>query len=358
MNYRLSELLAATPITTTGTEVLDINVREPISRLTAVVRLTNSSWTPTGHPSLVVTKIELVDGSDVLFSMRGCYAQAVSFYGTKVQPFNYINYTAGGVANAYIPIDFGRFLYDPELALVPDRFRNLQLKVTHNYLAGGAVPDAATLEVWADLFDEKVVSPTGFLMSKSHWAKTLVASTTYYVELPTDHPIRLVMPAAFSNDQEPDINIDNIKITEDHDKRVLLEAGVLELLQMFESQYPEWLEYGEGNALTDAARYIFITPCKDMMIAAQPRQDHDTYVNLVWSGGNKIQILVAATSELQYIIHGRSPHGVIPLPMGRQMEIDDWWDVAKLGSARVKLVTGGGDTSAYLELLLQQLRRY
>lgn len=358
MKYRLSQLLAAKSIMTAGTETLDINVTEPISRITVVVRGTNSSWTPVGQPVQMVTKLELVDGSDVLFSMRGCYAQAVSFYGTKIQPFNYINYTDNGICNANIPIDFGRYLYDPELALVPGRFNNLQLKITHNYALGGATPDACTLEVWADLFDEQVISPVGFLLSKSHWSKTLVASTTDYVELPTDHPIRLVMPAAFSNDEEPDICIDNIKITEDHDKRVLLEAGTLEILQMLETQWPTWQEYAEGRG-TDSAVEWFFTPCKDIQFAVIKSQDADGYDNMPWSGGNGRTIVLSATGTVQIHVTGRSPHGVIPVPMGRLMEIDDWWDVTKLGSARVKMVTGAsGDTSSLYELLLQQLRRY
>lgn len=358
MNYRQSELLAATSIMTAGTKVVDINVKDPISRIMVIVRGRNSSWTPVGHPSLIVSEVELVDGSDVLFSMRGCYAQAVSFYGTRKQPFSYCNYTDNGICNANIPLDFGRRLYDPALALDPTRFNNLQLKIAHNYALGGATPDACTLEVWADLFDEKVPSPVGFLMSKSHWSKTLVASTTDYIELPTDHPIRLVMPAAFSNDEEPDINIDNIKLTEDHDKRTPFEAGTLELLQMFESLWPMYEDYGEGRTAAAANVEFFFTPCKDLQLAAFPSQDTDTYVNFPWSGGNGRNIMGSATATIQVHANGRCPHGVIPVPMGDLDDIEDWWDVPKLGSARAKLVTGAGDTSALYELLLQQLRRY
>ncbi|GAI46493.1 unnamed protein product, partial [marine sediment metagenome] len=51
--------------------------------------------------------------------------------------------------------------------------------------------------------------------------------------------------------------------------------------------------------------------------------------------------------------------GVIPIIMGKLMDIEDWWDVTKIGSARVKLVEGAPDTvGTYFELLIQQLRRY
>lgn len=358
MNHRLSELLAATSITTATTDVLDINVKDPISRICIYVQLTNSSWTPTGHPAISIIQVDLVDGADVLFSARGSYAQAISFYQTGQIPYNSINYTDNGKAKAVIPLYFGRYLYDPELALDPARFSNLQLKIQHNYLLGGAVPDAATLEVWADLFDEESVSPRGFLMSKCHWSKTLVASTSDYVELPTDYPIRLVMPAAFSNDEEPDVNIATVKITEEHDKRVVVNADTHVLLKMFENQYPLYIDYGEGRTLAANNIEFFVTPCKDVMLQAQPSVDTDNYINFPWSGGNGRNIMGSGTATITLKSAGRCPHGVIPIPMGRQMEIDNWWDVTRLGSAKVKMTTGAGDTSALYELLIQQLRNY
>jgi hypothetical protein len=358
MKYRQSNLLAATSITTAGTKVLDIDAVDPISRLNVIVRATNSSWTPTGHPAKIVVKLELVDGSDVLFSMRGIYAQSMGFYSSRIQPFNYINYTDNGLAVASCPIWFGRYLYDPELALDPKQFKNLQLKIQHDYSLGGAVPDACTLEVWADLFDEYTPTPSGFLTAQSLWSKTLVASTDDYVDLPTDHPIRLVMPAVSSDSEEPDINIDKIKLTENMGKNVIIEAGTLELLQMLEVLWPEWIEYGEGRGLAATNVSFFVTPCKDIMMFAQPSQDLDSYINFTWSGGNKRIIMDSATSTIQVGINGRCPHGAIPIPMGLMDEMDSWWDVTKLKQAQIKMTTGGGDTSALYELLVQQLRSY
>jgi len=358
MRFRQSELLSATSIMTAGTKVIDINVKDMISRLVIVVRGTNSAWDPIGHPALIVKQVDLVDGSDVLHSLRGCYSQSVAFYGTKVQPFNYLNFTDNGICNATIPIYFGRHLWDQELALDPSKFNNLQLKIEHDYALGGATPDACTLEVWADIFDDAPAAAKGFLMAKSHWTKTLIASTTDYVDLPTDHPIRLVMPAAFSNDEEPDINIDSIKLSEDQDKRVLLSLGVLEALQMFEASYPPWIEYADGRLVAATANEFFFSPCKDLYVGPVPSQDQDTYYTVPWSGGNARSMNSSATATFQAIVQGRSPHGVIPLPMGRIDVIDDWWNTPELGSARIKMTTGAGDTSALYELLLQQYREY
>lgn len=358
MKYRQSQLVAAESITTAGTKVIDIDVDQIISRIIVKVSLTNASWTPTGHPAVSVVNVELVDGSNVLHSLRGSYSEAVGWYGTRQKPFNYANYTDNGIAVACIPINFGRKLYDPLYALDPKRFHNLQLKVTHNYALGGAAPDAATMEVWADLFDNMPPSPIGFLSAKSLWQKTLVASTTDYVTLPTDAPIRFLFPAAFSNVEEPDINIDNIKITEEFDKRTLLECSTLNLLEMFEENYPLFEEWMEGRGVTTTDETWYVAPQKDVILALAISQDSTSYANQVWTGGGIRKIYAGSVATLMARVSGRCPFGVIPVPMGDPMDDTSWWDVTKLGNARIKLVTGAGSTAALYELLCQQARKY
>lgn len=358
MLYRQQNLLAAESITTAGTKTIDIKGRDKISRITAEVALTNNGWTPTGHPAKAVTKMELVDGATPLHSMRGQYTQSLAFYGSKDQPYNAITFTDNGKAKAAFPIYFGRELFDDELALDPAQHDNLQLKITHDYSLGGCTPDAATLEVWADIFDEKVINPIGFLAGTSHWSKTLVASTNDYVNLPTDHVIRLVIPCVSSDSEEPQVNISDIKLTEDGDKRILFEADVVALLHQFESRYPEWVEWFEGRCSSTAVSY-YVTPAKDVVLLIVTSQDADTYWNTAWSGGQKrTMVSSAATPLFNGAIHGRSPHGAIPLPMGRIEEIASWWDVSRFESARIKMTTGAGDTSALYELIIQQMRRY
>jgi hypothetical protein len=343
---------------TAGTYVLDIDVQDVISRLTIVIIGTNSANDPIGHPSLIAKQIDLVDGSDVLHSLRGCYSQAVGFYGTGVQPHNFLNYRILGKAKAVIPIYFGRELFDPEFAFDPTRFNNPQLKIQHDYSLGGSTPDACTIEVWGDIFDDRPANVRGFMMAKSHWTKTLVISTTDYVELPTDYPIRLVMPAAFSNDEEPNVNIASVKLTEDHDKRVVLESNTKHLLKMVEADYPVYTEQGEVLLVADTDQEIFITPAKDIQINPLMSADSDGIIHAPWSGGNGRILDASVGGTISFSVTGRSAHGVIPITMGRRGYSDEWWNTPELGSARIKMVTGAGDTSALYELLLQQARSY
>ena len=359
MRFRHTELLAAQSITTAGTYPLDINVKDVISALYLVIIAENAAHIPTGHPSLIAKQVDLVDGSDVLHSLRGCYSQAAAFYGTGIQPHNYLNYVDSGKAKAVIPIYFGRELWDNEFALDPQAFNNLQLKIQHDYALGGSTPDGCTMEVWADIFDDRPAGLQGFFMAKSAWTKTLVASTTYYVDLPTDYPIRFVMPAGFSNDQEPNIQINSVKLTEDHDKRVVLETTGKHLLKMCEAQYPEIIEHGEANLEANADQECFVTPTKDIQMIPIMKEDSDGIIHAPWSGGNGRILDASVGGVCTFVCSGRAMHGVIPIAMGRKDRPDEWWNTPELGSARIKMVThADGDTAALFELLLQQKRTY
>jgi len=110
-----------------------MNVRDPISRLSVVVELTNNGWDPTDHPAKVLKGIELVDGSNVIASLDGGQAIAVDHYDNGLAPHIELNYEDNAVIRVCANINFGRFLYDEELALDPTKFTNLQLKVEHDY---------------------------------------------------------------------------------------------------------------------------------------------------------------------------------------------------------------------------------
>jgi len=358
MKNRTTELLSAESIATAGTKTIAITTKDIISRISAIVELTNADWTPTGHPALTIKNIQIVDGSEVLFSMRGVYAQALAFYGTKHQAYNALTFTAGAKCKAEIPIYFGRYLWDRDWALDPKRYNNLQLKITHDLSLGGCTPTVGTLEVHADIFDEDQPSPVGFLRAESLWSKTLVASTKDEIDLPTDYDIRMLLPASRSLTEEPDVNIAEVRLTENMGKDILIDAQTVDILKLYEAEWPPILEYSEGRLAAAANVAWYVTPCKDIILSFQPREDLDCYINFPWSGGCARNIMGSAGSEVQGSILGRCPHGVFPLPLGEPDVSNTWWHIDPTGSRKCRLTTGAGDTSSYYELLMQQAKIY
>src|SRR5512137_2042346 len=131
MKTRHAELLAAETITSAATKTIDLSIRAPISRLSVMFKLTNNGSTPTAHPAKTLTKLEVVDGSDVLASLSGYEAQALNFYEQGHLSYN-DNIFLDNVMNLIeFDIYFGRGLYDKALALDPTKHKNPQIKIQH-----------------------------------------------------------------------------------------------------------------------------------------------------------------------------------------------------------------------------------
>jgi hypothetical protein len=164
-------------------------------------------------------------------------------------------------------IYFGRHLYDTVLGLDPTKFRNLQLKITHNKANGGAAPDAATLEVTADVFDQKEAKPIGFLMAKENVSYTLQASANEYVDLPTDHPMRKILVQSLSYGKQPWEQYNELKLSEDNDKKVPLDDKTSDLIKYFAAQWPQLQESVEGAALTTTRNFYMMSSYEVEMAA-------------------------------------------------------------------------------------------
>lgn len=190
MNYRNTEILDEKSLSGAGTEIVPINIKDIISRIEFTWEITASQHGMDSYPHKDITKIELVDGSDVLFSMDGGQCQALCIFDRKAPTMNFGQHMSGDIQKANFAIDFGRYLYDPVLALDPARFRNLVLKVTYDSDVADTGCTSGTLEVRADTFDEKVVTPMGFLSSKEHFKAGTPDSGYTYIDLPTDRPSR------------------------------------------------------------------------------------------------------------------------------------------------------------------------
>ncbi len=142
MNYRNYKFLAQTGELTTGTLVHDINMQDPISSVLIELLVHNVNNIPTNHPSAAITKIELVDGSDVLYSLNGLEAFALDWYDNKGRFRNNWNaYMNGSWMTCNIGLNFGRFLWDPEWAFDPKRFTNPQLRISYVSTLGGCLSD-------------------------------------------------------------------------------------------------------------------------------------------------------------------------------------------------------------------------
>ena len=358
MNHRWSELLAAETITAAGTKTIDIDLVDPITRISVMVKLTNNGSTPTAHPAAAITRIEIVDGSDILASLSGYECQALSFYHARQNPYANLIYLNDVMALMEYDIYFGRWLYDPEIAFDPKQFKNPQIKITHNLALGGSVPDSMDLRVRADVFDEKVITPLGFLQNKEIYSYSLASSGNEYIDIPTDNVIRKLMVMSRANAKAPYEQYNQVKITEEQDKKVIAEGYVSDFQKVLLSDLPlvSDLLYG-ASSLAGVVHYI--TPTFDSYPSLNAEGvNAQVYAEAFVNGGQKTIHSDVATN-FHGLYSGRCPHGALAWDMGDQKVIEDWWQADKLVSARIKITAGSSvEAASTAQVVLQQYRKY
>lgn len=362
MNYRTATILGREAVAADKTIVIGINLQNPISQIHIVYESTNVGSTITnGHVAKCITRIELVDGSDFLFSLSGQECQALDFYHQKKEPANLNVYLNGMNCEQIFNVNFGRFLWDPLFAFDPRKFINPQLKITIDLNGGGMASVAGFISVFANIFDEKEISPGGLLVSKEVVDYSMASASHEYVDLPTDLLIRKLLIKSHTEGTGPEYLIDTIKLSEDNDRKIPLDLTMFEILRNisgWEKPFIEDLIVPAGAAEID----WYGTPCYWPTLGVAPWQgEAEAHIPTVYGGdGGKGKLYVESTGGNFIVqVQGYAPHGVIDIPFGLQNEADDWYDVTKLGSLRLDIKSRSGRSSAdKVQVYLQQLRKY
>ena len=359
MNYRLAQILAEESADTAATKTIPIEIADPISRISIFFRGQNDGDDPLAHPAKMISKIEILDGSDVLMSLSGMQAQALDFYNGSKPIQNKLMYTDGDWSRMIFNLNFGRHLYDPILALDPTKFKNPQLKITHNKALGGCTCDAGYLEVWADCFDEKVVTPEGFLMAKENYSFALTASAYEYIDLPKDYPYRMILVSSLKTRLAVWELFDKIKLSSDNDKRVIIDGDTRQLIKMLDQMFGPYTETIQG-IVGAAYNTFYITPTSKCNVVTTGRMGAASYFTTWQTFGGTMEIIAnAADQNFQSLAHGYAPHGALAIPFGDLKDPEDWFDVSGIDSLKLR-IRGEASVSGSptCDVVIQQLRKY
>lgn len=356
MNHRIATILAAEAANSASTKTIDLHLSTPISRITIEFKGLNSTNVPIAHPAKMVSKIELVDGSDVLFSLSGIEAQALNFFTEGRMPHNVNVYVNDVYAIATYEINFGRYLWDEVLALDTRKFTNPQLKITHDKALGGSTPDAGILAIFAHIFDGKDISPAGFLMAKEQYSYTLDGTAKEMIDLATDYPYRSLMLRSLVAGRQPWQQYHDVKLSEDNDRRIVLnDLPTVSLIKLLR-QWPRMSELVTVNDI-DGETTIFCTPTYETAITGSGLNANEITLLIDESYGGSFDATAGAAGSVQFLVNGLNPHGAMMIPFGKQGVIEDWYDVKEVDSLRLT-VTGGSGSSGACEVIAQQMRSY
>ena len=358
MNYRLAAIVSEETIIPAKTKVIELDMKDIVSRIQVNLEVNMDGTVLGDHLAAIVSNIELVDGSEVLFSMSGKECQALDYYQTGVFPFIAHTDRDGNDAIVTFNINFGRWLYDTQLAFDPTKFNNPQLKITHNYQACGGTPNSAVMEVRAYMFDEKIPTPTGFLLSKEHYQFTSGVNNTYHdIEMPTDHPTRRYMIVGRAGGYFCQQVVKEIRLSEDNLKRIPYDSTVWQLLKSIRSQFPRIQEYGHFLGDSDT-KVIYTSVTQDIMVKATP----DTVTNIVSvstiPAKMPLTLDMTADGAFQAEVSGWDPHYSFVIPLGMKDEIEDWYDVTKVGNLKLRVRAGSAGVLGTVEVVTEQFRPY
>lgn len=358
MNYRISEILASKTLDASGTETVDIRVKDPISAILFEYKNARGSNTSVDHPAGCLSKIELVDGSDVIFSLSGKQMHALDYYHNGKTPYTYLTDAIGVQQLLGIGYNFGRRLWDPLLAFDPRRFSNPQLKITHDRVTCDASSSAHYLRILGFLFDEKVPAPVGFLSAREIQAYTSGADGSYkYIDLPTDRTIRKMLVYGYDDAYALYRVVSQIKISEDNDKRVVLDEPTSLLQKAVMAEYPAWREVLYA-VLTATAKDVYCTPSFGITPAGAGEGSVTVYAGEAQPLNEPFKLQGSGSANAQVNVMGYLPHSIIPVNFGDQNDPEDWYNATKVGSLQAILKAGAAGTAGAVAVFLQQLRRY
>lgn len=361
MKYRTYELLSAEDQTAgAGTKTIDIGGSQPISRIVIEWKITKASpnLDMDSYAHKDITKIELIDGSDVLHSLDGGQNQALCIYDRKAPTMNYGTYIYANSQISLYGIDFGRFLHDPLLAFDPRKFKNPQLKITFNEAVSDTSATVNSLAVWAECFDEKEISPIGFLSAKNFESWSLTAAGAYhYVDLPTDLIIRKMLIQGYLKAFEPWYQVAEARLSEDNDKRVPFDWNLETYYQLRKGiDMPVEEVLASQVVISGADLYLTPTDYWALLLGQMYGSAYPVYPSATSRGGH-FELKAEATGQIQGMVRGWLPNHCFQFPFGDQMDPDDWYDVTGINNLRLRLKSGSG-TSGNVDTILQQLRKY
>lgn len=355
MNYRKATLYAQEDATTAKTQPIDIDIGDVISRIQVKFNSTNGANLPTEHPAKQISKMEVVDGSDVLFSLSAQQIEALMFLKYKKGRTYELEYRNGVENRMVLDVLWGRSLWDPILAFDPKKFKNPKINITHNKASGGSSPSAATLEVVADCFDEKPVAPIGFLMQKEHHSYTTGASyANEYIDLPNDYPIKRILLNTYKKDLWWDNIVSEVELDEENKKRLPWSHDGYDLMQYAMTEYGPYVESFVGTFPGADAYDWYVTPVEAASVIPSGIGYALPYAEQECTGGYQ-KLRTTSVLTFRAAVVGYIPHGCIPLDCGDQADHNDWFDVTKKGKVKLRIKAAGSTT---FNTVLEQLRKY
>lgn len=351
------------------TKTIDLDIVDPVSALGFEFEAVGGTTSNINNPLYrCVTKIEIVDGSDVLASLSFEQMQALNFYKTGKQPLLQINEHASAGNTIGTALLFGRKLWDPEYAMDFTRFKNPQLKITWNLAAIRALSATTAwgtgtfkISAWAKIMED-AVAPAQFLMAKQIDSWTGATSGDRRKELPIDYVYRMAMLRMYLSGNDTQENISKIKLTCDTDKFIPLDRYTKQLDHEMAQLFGNVVVWKKAFASNNDSIWLPVNREPQVVIIKGGNaglHNYDVGLNYCWSGLANVYVYTDAGAiygtdqRLDCHIEGHALHATLPIPFGDMDRPETWFNPT--GYKKVEFVLTEAAAAAN-SIVLEQVR--
>lgn len=362
--YRRVTILATENPGVSGSKIVQIFLKDIVSKFVIQYGVTVATASVMAAPLVeAISKIELVDGSTVLFSLSGAEAVAAAYHRTGMLPFENKSLTVGDVSKVQIPIYFGRELWDQALAFDPSRFVSPQLRITYDASVVDAAAVTTSLAIFADVMDKTSVKPTGIILSKEQNQYNMVASSHEYIALPVDYPLLDITLRVKSSTDSPGALVDNIKFSFDQDAYIFMDESGGSYIEALTAKYPPVEVRSVLDGAVDADT-LFVIPTSHQSVVIN--QDGTKLVtteaklSVPTFSGNKLALGVSeGYTKRSAWVKGTLVHGCIPVLFGLPDDPTTWYTPGASTKFQLDLLASaaaGATDTVYV--MTEQLRTY
>jgi hypothetical protein len=354
MKTRQTTIQANKAFGTAGTETIPIYIKDPISRILIPFGLTVGAGARLAHISSVFSKIEIVDGSDVLMSLTGRQIDGIAHMDAIASSATFSSNNINSEDWGNLVIDFGRYLYDKVLAFDPSKFMNPQLKITYATATPQAAATAVEFAVLAYIMEGLSANPMGFLMKKEAKSWTAAASNWEYTQLARDYIYRRLWIQGLTDAIGVGAHWSRAVLQEENYKRVPIDSLVDDQVADNAHRYGLITE-GCGGRLSVITYPVFAAPCYGSSLSAKCTAATSAMAAVSMDGGEYRVATSGGSDNWSGLAVGHCPHGLVVFDLGPKDIIEDWYDPRPLGSLQLEIYGAGAYT---IHLVTEQLRTY
>ena len=347
-----------------GTLSIPINLKDPIMDL--YIRMWGTNGTTSNITNSIIDvldRVDVIDGSDVLFSLDAEEIMALAYYHYKESIAMGIDERAGVVQSTVFKIPFGIGRMHPELALDPKQFSNPTIVLNWNLAnvnalgATGFLTDTLYVSIMADVIDEAPSAPTGFLMHKE--VRNYVTPVLGMVPtvLPVDYAYRTLFVRAFLASTCPKILMTKAKHDLNEDKYVPFEIMAIDWMEWLKEWYGLWHQ-GYWFFLPDATQVTKNPYLRGNLSASVEGIVAADDMILPTLANCELAIKTAAVGGTTPHVKadGSNPFETFAWPYGDQDDPEEWLQIEDTDKSRLRLTHGPDAGKCYV--FLTQHRTY